>query len=84
MVQADADEELAMDNRTYKLIEIVGVSTESFAAATENAIARANATLRGLGWFQVTELRGLIDDGQVSEYQVALKVGFRLLDPRDV
>jgi len=84
MVQADADEELAMDNRTYKLIEIVGVSNESFAAATENAIARANATLQGLGWFQVTELRGLIDDGHVSEYQVALKVGFRLLDPRDV
>jgi hypothetical protein len=82
--QDQADKDVAMDNRTYKLIEIVGVSNESFAAATENAIARANATLKALGWFHVTELRGLIEDGQVSEYQVALKVGFRLLDPRDL
>ncbi|GIX49686.1 MAG: hypothetical protein KatS3mg131_3897 [Candidatus Tectimicrobiota bacterium] len=69
-----------MDNRTYKLIEIVGVSKESYSDATKNAIERASATLRGLGWFQVTELRGLIQDGKISEYQVALKVGFRLLD----
>ncbi len=69
-----------MDTRTYKLIEIVGVSKESFADATKNAIDRASSTLKGLGWFQVTELRGLIQDGHVSEYQVSLKVGFRLLD----
>jgi flavin-binding protein dodecin len=73
-----------MDNRTYKLIEIVGVSKESFAEATKNAIDRASTTLQGLGWFQVTELRGLIQDGKVSEYQVALKVGFRLLDSDDI
>lgn len=69
-----------MDSRTYKLIELVGVSKESFAEATKNAIDRASETLKGLGWFQVTELRGLIQDGDVSEYQVSLKVGFRLLD----
>jgi flavin-binding protein dodecin len=69
-----------MDSRTYKLIELVGVSKESFAEATKNAIDRASETLKGLGWFQVTELRGLIQDGEVSEYQVSLKVGFRLLD----
>ena len=68
------------DNRTYKLIELVGVSNESYADATKNAVARASETLRGLGWFQVTELRGLIQDGNISEYQVTLKVGFRLLD----
>ena len=73
-----------MENRTYKLIEIVGVSTESFADATKNAIDRASETLKGLGWFQVTDLRGLIQDGEVSEYQVALKVGFRLLHSDDV
>jgi hypothetical protein len=72
--------EYIMDTRTYKLIEIVGVSKESYAAATKNAIERASATLKGLAWFQVAELRGLIQDGKVSEYQVALKVGFRLLD----
>jgi flavin-binding protein dodecin len=73
-----------LDARTYKLIEIVGVSQESFAEATKNAVDRASETLRGLGWFQVTELRGFIQDGKVSEYQVALKVGFRLVDSNDV
>lgn len=68
------------DARTYKLIELVGTSTESYAEATKNAVERASETLRGLGWFQVTELRGLLEDGKISEYQVTLKVGFRLLD----
>jgi dodecin len=68
------------DSRTYKLIELVGVSTDSYAEATKNAVKRASQTLRGLGWFQVTELRGLIQDGEISEYQVTLKVGFRLID----
>jgi flavin-binding protein dodecin len=68
------------DTRTYKLIELVGTSTESYAEATKNAVERASETLRGLGWFQVTELRGLLEDGKISEYQVTLKVGFRLLD----
>jgi flavin-binding protein dodecin len=76
--------EYGLDTRVYKLIEIVGVSEESFAEATRNAIDRASETLRGLGWFQVTELRGLIQDGKVSEYQVALKVGFRLVDANNV
>jgi dodecin len=68
------------DTRTYKLIELVGTSTESYAEATKNAVERASETLRGLGWFQVTELRGLLEDGKISEYQVTLKVGFRLLN----
>lgn len=68
------------DARTYKLIELVGVSSDSYAEATQNAVRRASQTLRGLGWFQVTELRGLIQDGEISEYQVTLKVGFRLMD----
>ncbi len=72
------------DGRTYKLIELVGVSDESYAEATKNAVQRAGQTLKGLGWFQVTELRGLIQDGEISEYQVTLKVGFRLLDHEDV
>lgn len=82
--RALADKDSAMDNRTYTRIEIVGVSKESYAAATKNAIDRASQTLKGLGWFEVTELRGLIQDGAVSEYQVTLKVGFRLLDASDL
>ena len=68
------------DPRTYKLIELVGTSPVSYAEATKNAIERAGETLRGLGWFQVTELRGLLEEGAISEYQVTLKVGFRVLD----
>ena len=68
------------DTQTYKLIELVGVSPTSYADATTNAVARASETLRGLGWFQVTELRGLIEDGRISEYQATVKVGFRILD----
>ena len=62
------------DPRTYKLIELVGTSPVSYAEATKNAVARAGETLRGLGWFQVTELRGLLEEGTISEYQVTLKV----------
>lgn len=68
------------ESRNYKLIELVGTSSESYADATKNAVQRAGETLRGLGWFEVTELRGLIEDGRISEYQVTLKLGFRLLD----
>lgn len=52
---------------TYKLVELVGVSSESYADATKNAVNRASSTLKGLGWFHVTELRGLIQDGEISE-----------------
>jgi dodecin len=68
------------DPRTYKLVELVGTSPVSYAEATKNAIARAGETLRDLGWFEVTELRGLLENGAISEYQVTLKVGFRVLD----
>jgi flavin-binding protein dodecin len=68
-----------MDHRTYSIIELVGVSDFTYDDAASRAIARASETLEGLGWFKVTELRGLIRDGEVSEYQVSLKLGFRIL-----
>ena len=68
------------DLRTYKLIELVGMSPTSYAEATKNAVERAGETLRGLGWFEVTKLRGLLENGAISEYQVTLKIGFRVLD----
>jgi flavin-binding protein dodecin len=70
----------AHDPKTYKLVELVGTSPVSYAEATKNAVERAGETLRGLGWFQVTELRGLLDNGPISEYQVTLKLGFHNLD----
>ncbi len=68
-----------MQDKTYKLIELVGVSATSIEDAVQNAIARANQTLKNLDWFEVVEARGLIQEGKVSQFQVKLKVGFRLL-----
>ncbi|MGH9553889.1 MAG: dodecin [Terriglobales bacterium] len=69
-----------MSGGVYKMTEIVGTSTKSFADATQEAVKRASKTLRNLGWFEVNEMRGLIKEGQVAEFQVKVKVGFRLED----
>lgn len=73
-----------MNDHTYKVIELVGTSPDGVDAAIENAIARAGQTLRGLDWFQVTEIRGHVQDGQIGHFQVTLKVGFRVLDAADL
>ncbi len=67
-----------MSDKTYKLIELVGVSENSIEEAIQNAVARANQTLKNLDWFEVVEARGMIQDGQVNQFQVKIKVGFRL------
>ena len=69
-----------MTNRTYRVTEIVGTSTEGIDDAVRNGIRRANETLRHLDWFEVTEIRGHIVDGEVDHVQVGMKVGFRLED----
>lgn len=66
------------DNNVYKLVEIVGTSEESFAKAVAVGVERAAETLRNMDWFEVTELRGRISNGKVAQYQVKMKVGFRL------
>ena len=67
-----------MTDSVYKKIELVGTSTESFSAAAANAIAKASQSLRGMSWFEVTEQRGSIEDGKIKQYQVTLRVGFRV------
>jgi len=67
-----------MDHKTYKLVEIVGTSPESFANAVSRGVEKAAKTLRHIDWFEVTEMRGRVTDGKVAEYQVKMKVGFRL------
>jgi len=64
----------------YKMTEIVGSSPKGFAEAVQEAVRRASKTLRNLGWFEVVEQRGLIKEGQVAEFQVTIKVGFKLED----
>ncbi|HET8970599.1 MAG TPA: dodecin [Candidatus Nanopelagicales bacterium] len=69
-----------MSNRTYRVTEIVGTSTEGIDAAIRNGVERASQSLRHLDWFEVTQVRGHIRDGAVDHFQVGLKVGFRLED----
>jgi dodecin len=69
-----------MSDRTYRVTEIVGTSAEGVEPAIRNALHRAAQTLRHLDWFEVTQVRGQIVDGNVAHYQVGLKVGFRLED----
>ncbi|MCZ4512607.1 dodecin [Streptomyces phaeochromogenes] len=69
-----------MSDHTYRITEIVGSSHEGVDEAIRNGISRASQTLRNLDWFEVTQVRGQIEDGQIKHYQVGLKVGFRLED----
>jgi len=67
-------------NRTYRVTEIVGTSTDGVDAAIKNGVQRAAETLRHLDWFEVTEIRGHLVDGELDHVQVGMKVGFRLED----
>jgi flavin-binding protein dodecin len=69
-----------MTDRTYRVTEIVGTSTEGVDQAIRNGIRRAGETLRHLDWFEVTQIRGHIVDNEIDHFQVGLKVGFRLED----
>ena len=63
---------------TYKITELVGTSPTSYAEATKAAVAEAAKTLRNMDWFQVVEERGKIKDGAVAEFQVTIKIGFKI------
>jgi dodecin len=67
-----------MPEKTFKIIELCGVSDKSYAEATKNAVTKAAQTLRNLDWFEVVSQRGFIKNGKVTEFQVVLKVGFRI------
>jgi len=65
-----------MENSVYKLVELVGTSPDSIEDAIASAIQRAGLTLRNLQWFEVVQIRGRVEKGNVERYQVTLKVGF--------
>jgi flavin-binding protein dodecin len=69
-----------MTDRTYRVTEIVGTSTDGVDAAIRNGIHRAGETLRHLDWFEVTEIRGHLADNDIDHIQVTMKIGFRLED----
>ena len=67
-----------MSDHVYRITEIVGSSSEGVDQAIRNAVTRASQTLRNLDWFEVTEIRGHLNDGEIGHVQVTMKVGFRL------
>jgi dodecin len=69
-----------MPDHVYKVVELVGSSEESVTKAIDKAITKAAQTIRHLGWFEVTQVRGHIENGKVAQYQVTMKAGFRLED----
>jgi flavin-binding protein dodecin len=68
-------------SNTYKMVTVVGTSTESYEAAIASALSDATATVRNLSWFEVQEQRGRIVDNKVAEYQIKLQIGFRVEVP---
>lgn len=73
-----------VQDKTYVITEIVGTSKESVSAAVNNAVERANKTLKALDWFEVKTVRGTVVDGSVGQYQVTLDVGFRYLSDEEM
>ncbi len=69
-----------MSEHIYRIAEIVGTSPNGVDDAIRNAVTRANQTLRNMDWFEMTEVRGHLADGQVADWQVTVKIGFRLED----
>lgn len=66
------------DHHTYKKVELVGSSTKGVDDAIKNAIREAAKSIEHMEWFEVTETRGHIQDGEVMHFQVTLRVGFRI------
>ncbi|AHK28860.1 MULTISPECIES: dodecin [Rhodococcus] len=71
-----------MSDHVYRVVEVVGSSSDSTDAAIKNAIARTNETVRNVEWFEVVETRGHVENGAIAHYQVTVKVGFRV-EPGD-
>jgi flavin-binding protein dodecin len=65
-------------DRVYKKIEVVGTSDKSVTDAIQAAIRRASESVKHISWFEVDEIRGAVENNNVQQYQVTLKVGFRI------
>jgi flavin-binding protein dodecin len=63
---------------TYKKIEVVGTSSKSVADAIKSAVAGASKSVRNVSWFEVAEIRGAVKGGEVSEFQVTVRIGFKV------
>ncbi len=69
-----------MSDHVYRVTEVVGSSPDSVQQAIRNGVSRVARTVRNVEWFEATDIRGHVTDGEIDAFQVTLKVGFRLED----
>lgn len=69
-----------MADRVYKVIELIGTSTESWEKAAKTAVELASKTIRDLRIAEVTELDMQIVDGKVETYRAKVRVSFKYED----
>jgi dodecin len=69
-----------MNGHVYKIIELTGSSSTSIEEAVQAAISKAGESVRQMRWFEIVETRGTVDNNQVGEWQVTIKIGFRIED----
>ena len=69
-----------MSDHVYKKIELTGSSQTNIEDAVNRAISKAGQTVRHMRWFEVTDIRGMIDDNAVGYWQVTVKIGFTMED----
>jgi len=62
----------------WKIIEVVGESSENFAGAVRNAVEEAGKTVKQMQWFEASQFRGTIKDGKVAQFQVLVRIGFKV------
>lgn len=68
------------DDNIYGVSEIVGSSETSIDDAIRKAVQKASENRRHIRWFEVTQLRGHVEDGEVAHFQATLKLGYTLED----
>ena len=69
-----------MPDKTYKIIELVGTSTDSWEKAAKTAVERAAQTLRELRVAEIAQLDLTMEDGKVALYRAKVKVSFKYED----
>lgn len=67
-----------MPEHVYKIVELVGSSRTTIEDAVQNALSKANESIRNTRWFTVTETRGYVEEGKVAYWQVTIKLGFTI------
>jgi flavin-binding protein dodecin len=72
--------ESQMPDSVYKIIELVGTSTESWEAAAKAAVVKAAKTLRDLRVAEISQLDMSLEDGKVVAYRAKVKLSFKYED----